>query len=310
MKKIWAAFLFLRPLNLLMVFAVFWIFEYFLFEPLLNQYALGLTLSSHQLDLLATSISLVAASGYMINDWKDRDIDTINRPNRFLLRYPVSKKVFFRLYAFVIFFGFAFSAYVAFTLDKAGWVWLYPFFVLLMWFYAAKLKLKGVWGNSLVSIAICIIPWLLVLAELPSLEKLALINKDAFALLIYHVFALSICMALANFVREVVKDAQDEKGDSAFGSESIYLKYGVRATRITCVVSVLTLLVIEIGLVLLSPWMTQAFLFCGLSIGILTLIISYKILISRKKSEFSSVSMQLKLLMLFGLLQVAFLTPN
>jgi 4-hydroxybenzoate polyprenyltransferase len=310
MKKTLRFARFLRHINLIMVFAVFWIFEYFLFEPYFATRGLGLLLNGYQLDLLALNTVLVALAGYVINDWYDREIDAVNKPERFLVAHPIPPKLFYTFYIGLLLAGFSIAVFLAIDLDYLQWLWLYPVFTFGMWYYAATLKKKGIAGNILVSLAIAFIPWLLIIAELQNLQSVVASKTDGLSDLFAHLLAISALMFLSNLARELLKDAEDAEGDASKNSASVFLTKGLKKTRKLVFVIVLALLGLEVLLLSQSSWMTEYFVGVGSIVVLTSAFALFKVRKMNVKQTFTELSVLLKLIMLFGMIQVLFLMPR
>lgn len=293
-----------------MVFVVFWIFEYFLFEPYFAIWGLGLNLKSHQLDLLALNTVLVALAGYVINDWYDRGIDAVNRPDRYLVVSPISSKAFYFFYTLLLLFGLGLATYLAIELDYLRWLWLYPLFTFGMWYYASSLKKKGVMGNLLVSVAIAFIPWLLVIAEGQSIQSIREIGGQNLSDLYAHLIAISALMLLSNLARELLKDAEDAEGDALANSASVFLTKGLKKTRAYIFVIVLALLVLEAVLLYWSAWLSEYFVGTAVVVILLSILTLLRVLKINQKRSFANLSLMLKIIMLLGMMQVLFLSPR
>jgi len=310
MKKVFDFLLFLRPLNLMMVFAIFWAFEYFIFEPIFASQGFGLGLKSFQLDLLALNTVLVAVIGYLINDWYDQPIDKLNKPNRFLIKYSVSSLQFFTILGLLIMLVLFLAAFLAWSLKMFHWLWIYPFFTFIMWYYAANLKLRGLIGNIVISFSIAVIPALILYAEYSSYILLKTLNEQAASQLITHLAILSVLIFLSNMARELVKDVEDANGDKAHNSSSFFLRYGLKKTKQVVLTAVLAVLVLEMTILIYSTWVTQEFIYAGCTVLFGSVLLAIKAMKSSEKKHFSKLSLGLKLLMLIGLVQVLFLNPR
>jgi 4-hydroxybenzoate polyprenyltransferase len=310
MKKVFDFLLFLRPLNLMMVFAIFWAFEYFIFEPLFASQGFGLSLKSFQLDLIAFNTVLVAMIGYLINDWYDQPIDKLNKPNRFLIKYAVSSLQFFTILGLLIMLVLFLAAFLTWSLKMFHWLWIYPFFTFIMWYYAAYLKLSGLIGNMVVSFSIAVIPALIFYAEYSSFILLKNVNQEAASQLIMHVCIFSLLIFSSNMARELVKDVEDANGDKAHNSSSFFLKNGLRRTKSLVLVSVLLMLGLESALILKSTWITKQFIYFGFGILIFSIYLAFKVLTANHKGHFYSLSFMLKMLMIVGLVQLLLLSPR
>lgn len=93
MKKLSSIIKITRPVNVLITFAVVIVGSLISSNTFyLNQFVI----------LSAISASLIAASGNIINDYFDYEIDLINRPNRPLPAEQISKNFVLLLYAIFV----------------------------------------------------------------------------------------------------------------------------------------------------------------------------------------------------------------
>lgn len=161
--------------------------------------------------LLVASTVLVAAAGYIINDYYDIKIDLINKPKRVVLgkilhrRIALVSHTILNMIAclFAIFLGRDIFIIILLT-------------TLLMWFYANQLKRIALLGNLLISLLTGIAVYLPALLYAPSQQVLVL----------YAFFAFFISL-----IREIIKDMEDMKGDEEFGCRTLPIIWGLRKTK-------------------------------------------------------------------------------
>lgn len=166
-----------------------------------------------QIILAALVTALIAAGGYVINDYFDVEIDRINQPQRAIPSNQVTLKQAY-YYALSLFFvGFLLSFVLAF-MEQASFVTslLTPFLALLgilcLYFYAYYFKRTAGIGNLIITILVCI----------PLLYGGTITNQ--YSQTVFPILMASTLM----FGREVIKDCEDVKGDkegSNVGSKSI-----------------------------------------------------------------------------------------
>ena len=161
--------------------------------------------------LLSSSTILIAAAGYIINDYYDVKIDYVNKPDKVVVGKLVKRRIVLVSHALLniigIAIGFYLSIYVGLINLVAGF---------LLWFYSNRLKRMPFIGN-------------LVIAALAGLSifVVSVYYQQNFNLLLnYAVFAFSI-----NLVREVIKDMEDLRGDMRFGSKTLPIIWGLRKTK-------------------------------------------------------------------------------
>ena len=83
--------------NLLFLAALVWLMEKWVAVPVLDKAAFGEQLPWYVLLLVGAAIVLIAAGGYVINDYFDVKIDRINRPDEVIVTRSVSKPAAMRL---------------------------------------------------------------------------------------------------------------------------------------------------------------------------------------------------------------------
>src|SRR5581483_10122276 len=76
----------IRPLNLLMILFTQYMVRYALLYPIFKALAgIGLQLHETIFALLSFAFVLMAAGGYIINDYYDVKIDTVNKPDKVII---------------------------------------------------------------------------------------------------------------------------------------------------------------------------------------------------------------------------------
>ena len=164
-----------------------------------------------KLFLLSLSTIIIAAGGYYINDYYDIKIDLINKPDKVIVGNVFDRRTVLLWHSIFNFAGIAIGTYVS--------IWVGMVNVLaafLLWIYSNQLKRMPLIGN-------------LTIAFLTSLSLVVLIvyyRSSEYLVFIYAFFAFGITL-----IREIIKDLEDMKGDSAFGSKSLPILLGMRKTK-------------------------------------------------------------------------------
>ncbi|MEP6648151.1 MAG: UbiA family prenyltransferase [Saprospiraceae bacterium] len=176
---------------------------------------------------------LLAAGGYVINDFYDWEIDRINKPNRMVAKDLLTLNKVKLIYFFLIGIGALLSISIALELDLIKYVFIYPLSVAGLWLYSYKLKCTPVIGNLWVSLFCAGVVFIIILPDL-ILKHLVFIRVEIWY---YISFAF-----LSTWYREVVKDIEDESGDSAIGCRTFVVRFGVRAGKIMALILSILLL--------------------------------------------------------------------
>lgn len=199
----------MRGYNILVVAIAQYLASIFIFSP---QKTLSAILLDGHLFITVLATSLVIASGYIINNFYDTEIDKINKPIKSRIDGFVSQNTKLKTYFALNMLGFLLAFIVSW---KAAL--FFAVYIFLIWLYSHKLKKYPAIG--LISSS--------VLAMLPF-----------FVVFVYHKNISEIIFTHAAFlfciiaIRELIKDLEGIKGAFINGYQTIPVKYGERFTKI------------------------------------------------------------------------------
>ena len=178
---------------------------------------------------------LIAASGYLINDYFDFESDLSNN-KKYRLK---NKTVYLSYYAIIVFIGFILSVYIAFSIGKVLLAGIYILAVAALYLYSAKWKKQALIGNVVVSLFSAFVILILLYAEKDFLAtKSELFPVDTTQMFIYAGFAFLVSM-----VREIIKDIEDIGGDMAVGYRTLPIVYSLEVAKSIATIFGLALLV-------------------------------------------------------------------
>jgi 4-hydroxybenzoate polyprenyltransferase len=311
--KLITAFLRLVRLPNLVMIAVTQVLFYFSLVPFYAGDTVWIYSSFERLHYLLLIISslLIAAAGNIINDYFDRNIDEINKPEK-----KIIDKLIKRRWAIVMHIAFSLAAIlIGFYIDSQTPVFWLGFSnticVLLLFAYSISLKKKLLVGNVLISmltawvIFVCFLCYYRTLAcsgcELS--EWQADLRRFIRISFLYTGFAFVISL-----IREVVKDMEDMEGDKRYGCKTIPIAWGIPASKVFVAVW-LVVLIGMISIVQIYVWQLGWYWSAAYSI---LLIIAPLIWILRKlyhaqvPKDYHQLSIVIKLVMLAGLVSMIF----
>lgn len=311
MKLFLAFFQLIRSLNLFFIVLTQALFYYFIFPFAFNPAddAIKPTLTPDYFWLLSLASVLIAAAGYIINDYFDLNIDQVNKPDRLLVDRVIKRRwtiVWHWLFSFA---GVALSFYIS-------WRVRYDFVigiantgcVLLLLFYSTTFKKKLLIGNIIISVLTAWVIMVLFVAEwrifsvaIPSFDDvMARLFKLA---VVYSGFAFIISL-----VREVVKDIEDMDGDERYGCRTMPIVWGVNVSKmfvaVWMVVLLASILILQVYVLSFRWWWSILYS--------IVLIVAPLIWILRKlyqatsKQDFQRLSSTIKYVMLTGILSMLF----
>jgi 4-hydroxybenzoate polyprenyltransferase len=263
----------------------------------------------HLLVLIVASI-LIAAAGYIINDYFDLNIDRVNRPGKLVV-----EKIIKRRWAIIWHWGLsALGILLSFYLGwKIGNIFLGVFnliSVILLWFYSTTFKRQLLIGNIVISLltAWVVLVFYVCEARIGYAES----NPDYFTILtrIFKFVALYGGFAfIISLVREVIKDMEDIEGDSKYNCKTMPIVWGIPAAKVFTAVWIIVLIgaliVVQIYALQLKWWWLVGY---SVLLIIVPLTVILKKLFNAKVSEdFNRLSTLVKLVMLTGILSMLFL---
>ncbi|MCD9016063.1 geranylgeranylglycerol-phosphate geranylgeranyltransferase [Parachryseolinea silvisoli] len=169
------------------------------------------TLNDGSLFILATSTVLIAAAGYIINDYYDVKIDYINKPSRVVIGKSITRRYAILFHVVLSSAGVLLGLLLSWKIGAVNLVTVF-----LLWFYSNNLKRLPFIGNFVVAF----------------LTGLAIFIVDLYyhtgsaLIIIYASFAFFMTL-----VREIIKDMEDLKGDVTFGCKTLPIMLGLRRTK-------------------------------------------------------------------------------
>lgn len=277
-----AFFRIIRPVNLLIMAFAQLMTAYFL----VGTTSSGLpVLQDFRLYLLVLSTLLVAASGYMINDYYDVKIDYINKPDEVQVGKNIKRRAVMFLHTMLNIIGIGIGFFLGIKMGSIIFIAAF-----LLWIYSNSLKRLPFVGNVVVALLTGLAIFIIGLYYQSSL----------LLVMTYAIFAFFI-----NLIREIIKDIEDRNGDRKHGSKTLPIVLGFRGTkRVIFLIAILFIVSIVVVTYKLNNQLLYYY-FGGLSI--LFFIFLYKIYMADRKAHFTELSLLSKILMLTGILSMGFL---
>ena len=172
MEKLRDYLMLVRWQNLLMTAIVLFVMEKWVATPILRAAYFGEQLPWWLLTLLILATVLIAAGGYVINDYFDVKIDAINRPDRLIVTCSVTKPQAMRLFQVLTAAGIVCGLVCAALLRSWVTAVIFVFVPGLLWFYSASYKRQLLIGNLIVALVAALSPLLVAIANVAWLRHL------------------------------------------------------------------------------------------------------------------------------------------
>ncbi len=273
--------------------------KYFLFEP----FGIAITLNDFGFALLVFATVCLSAAGNVINDIFDVEADLINKPNKVLVGKKISEKAAYNLFFILNILGVVIGFYLSNMIQKPSFTAIFIFTSALLYLYAKSLKSYLVLGNVLISFLVAMTILIVGLFDLfPAITPQNKTSQQTiFSILIdYAVFAF-----LVNWIREMVKDQQDINGDHKAGIKTLPIAIGQdRTNKVIFFVSLLPLVAVLYYLYQYLYHHTYSLMYALFLILAPLLYFMVKILSAKSTKDYKSLSLVLKLMMVFGLISI------
>ena len=246
--------------------------------------------------IFVLAIVLGAGSGFMINDVYDQEIDAQNHSKNQLI--GISKSVLWWMYGCMNLVCGAVTVYLVFKYGIDKYILIYPISTCLLWFYSYSLKRQFFLGNLTISVLIAgLVIFIFPFIELEYIHGLETRH-------FIHLLFLSVFAFLLNLIREIVKDIEDRKGDSAFGCKTLPIVLGVNRTK---QIVVFLLGTTAFAFLFFLGWLQidleRTYLFYSLFLLLISALICL-VKFAKTNAHFHKASVLLKIVMLLGIISV------
>ena len=258
--------------------------------------------------LLSLSSVLIAAAGYIINDYFDLNIDRVNKPDKIVVERVIKRRWTIVWHWILSGLGILLGFYVSWKLHNPIVGFSNIICVALLWFYSTTFKRKLLIGNIVVSL---LTAWVILvlyacefrihrLVDQVYHQPLARVYKFA---VLYAAFAFIISL-----IREVVKDMEDMEGDAHDGCRTMPIVWGVPVSKVFVatwlVVLIASLVAVQFYVLQYRWWWSIVYsLFC-IILPLIRLLRDLRRAVT--STDYHRMSSLIKIIMLSGILSMIF----
>lgn len=273
----------LRVGNLAFMAILVFVMEKWVATPLLRLAQFSEQMPWWVLTLLIISTVLIAAGGYVINDYFDVKIDRINRPDDMVVTRHISRDGAMRLFQVLTAIGVVAGLAVAWWGRSWTLAMIYIVIPGLLWFYSASYKRQLLVGNIVVAFVSALVPLLVAIVNADYLRHLygeALQYTPITGQLYVWLSGFALFAFLMTLAREMVKDIEDIAGDREMECRTVAIVWGEKASKVivTVLLIITSALIAYIGFSALPyehGWQTLSsrFVVFGMIVPILCAIV-------------------------------------
>ncbi len=308
MQRLLAVARLLRSGNLLLLALAQTFLQYTVIRPILAQADIEPTLGHGSFAMLVLATLLVAAGGYAINDYFDVRVDMLNRPGSLIVGHSLHRREAILLHQVLTFIGIGLAAWVAWKALNFKLAFVHLLAAALLWLYSSTYKRKRFIGNLVIAMLTAFAVGVVALYERQLFHPVTPNGLIAARTVLIIVIGYLSFAFIASLARELVKDMQDMEGDRLVGHHTVPLMLGLTKSKW---ISGIMLLLLACGVAYIQ-WLQWG---SGDYTSVFTMFIIfqlplasalYLLINARSKNQFRTVHLLIKLVMLLGVLSMAY----
>jgi len=260
--------------------------QLFVYVFLSSDQCLNLHIST-DLILVCASTLLLAAAGYMINDYSDVRIDAVNKPEKLIVGRHISRRVVFALHLALNLV----AVVLALRLNHVFAI-INIAIAFILWQYSVRFKYYFFVGNVLI-------------AGLMAMSLLVVDFSGDTILLLWLIY-YTVFAFLTGLIREIIKDIEDQEGDARFGAKTLPNVLGIPKTKIVIyylMLITLSLLIFSCAYLFYKDYLVLP-LYLMLTTAVPLAVFFQKTISADSKKDFGRLSSMIKLIMLAGVLSM------
>jgi len=287
----------------------------------------GFELQMTELDffLLSLSTVMIAAAGYIINDYFDTKVDRVNRPTKIIVGKYIKRRVSMGAHIVISSIALIIAAYVAYKVGHLKLILIQLVSVGALWYYSVSFKKQVLVGNVVVALLAAMVPFVAGLYELmmqhanavdtvnmtmfyveegTPFDEVMYVYQELLSNIFKWIIGFSVFAFLSTMVREIIKDIEDYKGDKKYFSNTLAVVHGKqKAKRVAQGIAVFMMLILGfLQYKQLQSNDTTSFMYFLFAIQIPLGYIVYQLNKASEKKDYSKLSTYTKLVMLTGIL--------
>lgn len=288
--------------NLLFIVITQCCYEYGIYLPIYKTHDLT------QFILLVIASVLIAAAGYIINDYFDLNIDQINKPDKVVVNHGVSRRWAIFWHMLLSLLGFFCTVLALSPFHFWYLIFANLICIVLLWLYSTNFKRQLLIGNIVISLLTSWVILIIFFSKSP-ISLQAVTSPDQAAIRLFRLTMLYAAFAFViSLIREVLKDMEDRMGDQQYGCRTMPIVWGLQASRVFIYVWIIvlagTLLLLQVYVVAYGWWLSITY--CLLLIVLPLLLILQQLSSAQTQPDFHRLSSWIKWVMLTGIFSMLF----
>jgi 4-hydroxybenzoate polyprenyltransferase len=301
----------IRLPNIIIIALTMYGFRYFVIGPYYGMSGTDFQMDGSAYGLMVMVTMLIAITGYVINDFYDLGIDRLNRPERPSADGTFSPVQLKTIAVSLSLISIAGTVWFSFRLHTSLPLLPFSLALITVWWYAIHLKKSFLWGNIAVAF---MSSFTLGMAWLFEWYSLARSGVELYEIkpITQITGGIVVFAFLLSLMREIIKDAEDIEGDSAFQCKTLPIAIGLHSTRKVLIILTFILL----ALLVLAQFHLNSMNFPMVIIWLLlfvevpSLLLIFLLFRAETKKDFHRLSTFVKWMMVGGISSMAMIWLN
>ena len=297
----------IRFQNLIFIAFIQIVMQEVVLVPILQTFGFAETLNVSMLGLLVTASVLIAAGGYVLNDYFDVKIDTINRPEKLIVGNVIPRKNAMVLHQVLTGLGVVCGLLLAFFARSFTLSFIFIVIPGLLWFYSASYKRQFIIGNLVIAFNAAITVLVVGICQLAFLqtEYGKLVFETPIPMHFYSwIGGFAVFSFFCTWIREIIKDMEDELGDREMECRTMPIKWGINKTKGflfgLIILTNVALYLVDALFIQFDNTLTIRYIIFVLTLPFIAL--GYLIYIAKKPVDYHQASSLIKIIMFLGVL--------
>jgi 4-hydroxybenzoate polyprenyltransferase len=290
-----------RWLNILIIGLIFLLAKTQLVNPISELSGVISCISDLHWLLLALATMLIAASGNVVNDIFDQNIDFHNKPDRIIVGNTISEAKAWNYYYGLGSAGLGIGMFLCWDLGNLSNSLIFMLSAGGLYFYSYSYKRQFLIGNVVVAFLAGLVPFLPVYIQMMCTPHTWVELPWAPVLV-----ALGFFSFFTTLIREMIKDMEDMKGDQLLKCRTLPIVAGVKVTKVIVIVLTIilmsTIVSLQTGFIQEKDWLM--FWYFLIAIQLPAAAIIFQVLRAQLPKDFHLASTLAKVLMLGGILSL------
>lgn len=294
--------------NLIFIALTQVLFHFAIIRPILDPMGVDPVITRTVLYVLIAASVLIAAAGYIINDYFDINIDLVNKPRENVVDRIVSRRWAMLLHFILSGTGIILSFYVSWKTGLWDITLINFLCVLLLFGYSVSLKRRLLIGNIVIA---SLTAWVILILSFSEF-RIAVPNAKTLIEASTKIIRLGALYAgfafILTLIRESIKDMEDIQGDVKYGCRTMPIVWGINATKVYTgvwlIVLIAAITILQVYVLPFRWWLPISYSLVFILVPLILIFIS--LFKAGNPADFRRLSNYTKFVMFTGIVSMVF----